>query len=355
MPRFRSALLLVPILACALVTTPRARAGSPLPSGVADAAGRTGYFTMVRGHLEAIDLQTGDTLWRNDKAHRAVALVADRLFAFTSPGAPVRILALDTRAKGEVVYETEPVPFPEWCALRDEPGQSFRWLTRQQKEYLEVFWEARAWYAGRERATPEREAAARKSAGGMLRIHLLTGKLTVVPADFPAAPSVVPPVSVRESVRWSGQLEGIIYAAGIDQAGGGQTATLRAWNAKTSQELPARTILTGRRLHIVAGLGEKHLFLRDTTPSPADAPAVVHWHVWSLERGAVVGTIPYEPGTHAGAVVAGRVFLVKVEPIPGSLDRPFAQPRTLQALDPRTGKLLWERPIEGKMTAPPPP
>lgn len=354
MARFRIPLLLLPLLACALVTTPRARAHSPLPAGLADAAGRTGYLTMVRGHLEALDLQTGDTLWRNERAHRAVALAGDRLFAFTRPGKEVRLLALDTRARGELVYETDPLPLPAWCALRDEPGQSFRFVARHQPEYLEVYWEARAWYAGREKVTPEREATARKTAGGLLRVHLLTGKVEVTPSDFPAANSVLPPVTLRESVRWSGLVEGFIHAITVEQTRTGQAAVARAWNAQTQQELPARPILTGRRLQVVSGLGDKFLFLRDTVPSPADPQPVVAWHVWSLERGAVVGKIPYEPGTHAGTLIAGRVFFVKIEPVPGALDKPFAQPRTLQALDPTTGKLLWERPIEGKMAAPPP-
>jgi hypothetical protein len=352
----RLSLLLVPILACAFITTNRARANSPLPSGLADAAGRTGYLTMTRGQVEAIDLQTGDTLWKCDAAHRALLIVGDRLFAFTRPGDKVRIVALDVRAKGEVVLETDPLPLPSWSALRDEPGQSFRWQARTQAEYLEVFWEARAWYAGRERATPEREAAARKQAGGLLRIHLLTGRVQATSAEFPATPAALPPVALRESVRWSGAMDGWIFALVVDQNSVGQTATLRTWNAKTNQEAPARTILKGRRLQVVPGLGDRHLFLRDSLPSPADMQTEpVRWHIWSLDRGEVVGKVPYEPGSHAGTVVGPRAYFVKVEPVPGSLDRPFAQPRTLQAHDAITGKLLWERPIEGKMTAPPPP
>jgi hypothetical protein len=348
--------LLLPILACVVLTAPRVRASTPLPSGIADSAGRTGYFTMVRGHLEALDLQTGDTLWRSDAAHRALAIVGDRLFAFSKPGEKVRIVALDLRARGEVIFETDPLLLPAWSALRDEPGQSFRWVARAGPEYLEVYWEARAWYAGRERSTPEREAAARKSAGGLLRVNLLTGRVQVSSAEFPSTPLALPPVTLRESIRWSGGLDGWIFALVVDQTSAGQSAILRTWNAANSQESAARTILTGQRLQVIASLGGRHLFLRDTVPSPADTPtAPVRWHIWSLDRGEIVGKIPYEPGSHAGAMVGGRAFFVKVEPIPGSLDRPFTQPRTLQAMDPLSGKLLWERPIEGKVTAPPPP
>src|SRR5262245_60060296 len=109
-------LLLLPVLAIALATTPMLRANVPLPSGLADPAGRTGFFTMVRGHVEAIDLTTGDTLWASDKAHRPLLVVGDRLYAFGKDGDKVRIVGLDLLAKGELVFHTEALPLPAWSA-----------------------------------------------------------------------------------------------------------------------------------------------------------------------------------------------------------------------------------------------
>ena len=39
----------------------------------------------------------------------------------------------------------------------------------------------------------------------------------------------------------------------------------------------------------------------------------------------------------------------------GPIDRPFVPPRLLQAIDLKTGKLIWERPVEGKQLLPPVP
>lgn len=355
MTRLRGVLVL-PVLAFALATTPLLRANVPLPSGLADPAGRTGFFTMVRGHVEAIDLTTGDTLWANEKAHRPLVVVADRLYALGKAGDTVHLVGLDLLAKGDVVLKTDALPLPGWSALRDEPGQAFRWQARVVPDHLEVHWEARAWYAGREKATPEREAAARKQASGLIRVHLLTGRIQTSPAEFPQATQPLPPATLKESIRWSGVFEQWLFAVTVDQTSAGQSATLRSWVAKTGEELPARPLLTGRRLQVMSGLGERHLFVREALPSPADANRTpVRWHIWGLERGDVVGRVPYEPGCQPGAVVGNRVLFVKTEPFGGKLDGPVVQPRVLRAVELTTGKVAWERPIEGKPTAPPTP
>ncbi len=352
----RSTLLVLPVLVLAVTTPSPLRANLPLPAGLADAAGRTGFFTMIRGHLEAIDLATGDTLWSSDRAQRALLIVGDRLFALSKSGGKVRILGLDLLAKGGVTMTSDPLPLPAWSALRDEPGQSFRWQARVVPEYLEVHWEARAWYAGRAKATAQSEAAARKHASGLLRVHLLTGEVQASPAEFPQTPPALPPATLRGSIRWSAAIEQWLFAVVVDQTSTGQSASLRSWLLKTGQELPARPILSGRRLQVVPGLSERYLFVREALPSPAEATAdPVRWQVWSLERGALIGRVPYEPGTLPGTVVGNRVLFVKSEPFGARLNEPHTQPRVLRAVDLTTGKIAWERPIEGKPVAPPTP
>jgi hypothetical protein len=53
------------------------------------------------------------------------------------------------------------------------------------------------------------------------------------------------------------------------------------------------------------------------------------------------------------AVLGPRVVYLVAGPIPGPLDRPFVQPRTLKGLDLKSCKVLWERPIQGKRILPP--
>src|SRR5205823_4768852 len=52
-----------------------------LPCGVADAAGRTGYLSNPGGGIDAVDLLTGDLLWKSDEAQRPLLVVGGRLYA----------------------------------------------------------------------------------------------------------------------------------------------------------------------------------------------------------------------------------------------------------------------------------
>jgi len=49
------------------------------------------------------------------------------------------------------------------------------------------------------------------------------------------------------------------------------------------------------------------------------------------------------------------VFYLISGPFKGPINRPFVRSRSLKAFDLKAGKPLWERPVEGKLCAPPAP
>ena len=48
------------------------------------------------------------------------------------------------------------------------------------------------------------------------------------------------------------------------------------------------------------------------------------------------------------ALVGPRVFYLLSGPVRGPLHKSLLLPRSLRAVDVKTGKTLWERPVEGK-------
>src|SRR5438067_42734 len=76
----------------------------PLPGGMADSAGRTGYIASLNHGIEAIDLRTGDVLWSSYEAEVPLILSQDRLYAQSGTKRNrLRVLIYDLTRKGEVI------------------------------------------------------------------------------------------------------------------------------------------------------------------------------------------------------------------------------------------------------------
>src|SRR4051812_44613133 len=87
-----------------LSAPPRSGAGMvPLPLGVADVSGRTGFVQNSTGGIDALDLLTGDRLWSSDQARIPVLVVGDRLYGLL-PLAPnqVRVVGFDLLERGKI-------------------------------------------------------------------------------------------------------------------------------------------------------------------------------------------------------------------------------------------------------------
>ena len=182
------------ILACCLpalvaqekkgVTAPRQLPGG----GVADPAGKTGFFPNTSGGIDALDLATGKLLWSSKDANRPLLATADRLFAQKRAS----LFVLDIAQEGKTVREAKPIAFPGWVSVETDYGRSYRGSTRLDGDTLLLSWEAGASYAGGARPTPEIEKRERKSASGVARLDGKTGKLDALDADEMAAGKFFP-------------------------------------------------------------------------------------------------------------------------------------------------------------------
>jgi hypothetical protein len=360
--RTAAATLCCCVLAGALA--PPARAGGaglavrpvPLPGGVADPAGRTGFFANATGGVSAVDLTTGDVLWETAEAEHPVLAAGDRLYAVAGLGrSRLRVLALDPGRAGACVLESDPVQFPSWVVVGGAPHHGFAAAWRLERGQLVLTWEADVLEPPP--VPPDARPPAREHARGEARVDLRTGRVSAGPAP-PADELPLPKEIEKKVVRWQGVVGGEFKALVLDEAGREQRAVLRSWDRAGRTEGPARELARGRRLVVRPTLDEHFLCVRDAAPSPDQKSAEdadrYAWSIFSVATGQRVARLPYDPGTQAVALLGTRAYCLVCGRVPPALGRPFVQPRSVRAVDLVRGKAMWERPLEGKPYAPPP-
>lgn len=156
-----------------------------IPGGVADRAGKVGYVQSVKGGVDALDLTTGKVLWSFGEFARPVALVTKGLVVQIpekGKANAVRLVVLDLARKGEAKKSVSKlIEFPDWVSVGTEYGRAFTSSARVDSQgRVILLWDARAWYAGGARPTPEVEKAARKNASGIFRVHVDTEAVEVL-------------------------------------------------------------------------------------------------------------------------------------------------------------------------------
>jgi hypothetical protein len=183
------------VVLCAATLGPAQEKTVPrhLPGGgVADPAGKSCFFPNTSGGIDALDLGTGNLLWTSKDANRPLLATENRLFAQQGNTNEVRVLVLDSSKEGKRVFESQPIIFPDWVSVQVAYGRSFRSSARVDIKGFWLSWEARAFYAGGARPTPQIEKAARKEASGVARVDLDTGKIKPLDADKIAAGKFFP-------------------------------------------------------------------------------------------------------------------------------------------------------------------
>jgi hypothetical protein len=370
-------LLLVVVQTASAAELPRP---TPLPGGFVDATGQIGVFNTPRGGVQAVELATGKSFWQSQQAQRPLFVSDQRLFALAAVQAPVvrglcfewrpqcqgphngfRLVAFDLAQFGQVALESETVALPEWASLDEAHDRScaLRWSIENGR--LIVAWEANAWYGGLIRKTPQEEAAYGRHAEGCVRFDLETGAFETLAAQAPpvASPAFPLPKELeRRVVRWQKTTAKQQLVLIMDEGPGQQTLSLHTFDLATRQRLGVKALLSGQRLTVLPTLDEQYLCLRDPVPSPEiqarDEQAVVQWSIFRADDGQCIAQVPFEPGTTTAAVYGSRVYFLISQRIDGLMDRPFVVPRSLRAVDLKTGTTQWEQPVGGKPSAPPP-
>jgi outer membrane protein assembly factor BamB len=326
--------------------------------GLADAEGKRAFVPGAKGGIDALDLETGKVLWNSREAERPLAVVDAKLLAYRpvkdKPNAVV-VVTLDVGDKGKALRESDPVVFPDWANVGLAHGRSFTTSARVEGDALWLRWQARAWYVRGADPTEEDEKAARKDADGAARVDLRTGQVEMLDADrMPPEPGpklsaelikaaarpVYDSFGTRNLVRTVGNL-----AVVIDRRKG--ELILSRWELGTGKPLDAVTLVDAPAFLWHFAPGGRILVhpysLKDPLPVQYDV-----WRVFDLSTGKQFGEFANDHGTEITTALGPRAYYVTVAPPRKPDDE--SRPRTLKAVDLKTGKVVWQHPIEPRRT-----
>lgn len=146
--------------------------------GILDPGEKAGYFPNPTGGIDALKLATGAVLWSSKEANRPLFATENRLYAMKGGGNKIRIVALETGKAGRLLFESSPIPLPEWASVDVTYGRKFHAGARLSPTELFLIWEAQAFYAGGAAPPPELLERSRKNAKGVARIDADHGKVT---------------------------------------------------------------------------------------------------------------------------------------------------------------------------------
>jgi hypothetical protein len=324
----------------------------PLPTGVADPAGKIGNVVGIKGHIEAIDLEKGELLWEATVPAQPLIVFDTSLAALMKvPGKPNtgRIIVLDVKEKGKKVFESEPVVFPTWVRIPQALGWRFSSQASVFKGELILKWQAYSNSPG----DPDG-----KEASGVARVNLSTGNVTMVDSDKPPDDSKLLPASLKEVLSeryWAvtawkttpfviGQT---VSALSVEERQvDGSRMSLKRWDLKTGKPLETVELLKGKRLWAQASAEGKYLFVRQIVMKDQSYSGEYTWWVFALDTGKLVAKHPFEGLLEKTTVLGGRLYYQTR----GQTTRKqgeWVQPREIQVVDLQNGKLLWSRPLEG--------
>ncbi|MBY0526868.1 MAG: hypothetical protein K2R98_25975 [Gemmataceae bacterium] len=192
MRRIVGGLVLLLLATHGLAAGPDIQTPVDLPGGVTDADGKVGYFTSPKGGIVAVDLEKGTVLWDSKAVNKPLVAANKRLIGLVGvkdKANAIRVVTLDTEAKGKLVSESDMLTLPDWVTAgegRDVPnvaGKSFVTHGHFEDGSLLLVYRASSRYYGGARPTEEILKAAMKDKAGEFRVDLKSGKIKELPGE----------------------------------------------------------------------------------------------------------------------------------------------------------------------------
>jgi len=283
---------------------------------VVDAASGVAYVMSREGGIDALDLTSGNVMWKSRDAAKPLALVDGVLVAQARPreNGKLILLALDAR-KGSARRQTEiDIPKALRANVADGPSQTFR---------------ARAYPAGKSSVVITWEADN----------ALPQGYLPAVPGE---PTNDVEAKRAAEAAAALGRPQR--GAVRLDLAAG--SSAQMSWDEAQKAVPAVREIAqkgTGSVARQLVSLDGRHVLTSEPSPE-ARLWTPYRWTVTDAS-GARIGTLD-APVSMAPFVVSGSRILYVAQPsvrVEGG--KTIQEPLSLQALDLRTGTKLWSVPV----------
>jgi hypothetical protein len=353
----RAAALLALALLGAQAIPPRGAAAATveeptyIPAGVVDAQGTVGCLRTPEGGVEAVDLETGRSLWRSAAPARALSIARDRaLLLEERAGRGLRVAAYAAR-EGRLMraYDLATLALPAWASLAEaRAGREwtvFEVTARLTGEALEIGYDAT-----RRRVSGFAAPGVIAQVQGAVTVRLDSGRVEADPGSVPPQPPLperVPPIPGVRFVSVHARTPDATLVmvgpppniAGPPAAGNRRFAfevsqdtkvvIVHRWSAPGDDGEPPLRLEHGQATDTIwATLDRGHVLLRRAYEQ--------RWYdLYSLETGKPTGRLERPADV---AVVGPRIFWTTCE-TSGRL--------ALNVTDVGSGRRLWRRIVRG--------
>lgn len=308
------------------------------------------YLMAPGGEVEAIDVRTGDSVWRSAAAAKPLAIQGNRFVAQAVAKRPgvLPIVVLDLSNSGRTPPAIE-VPLPaDVFAFVDQPlGSSFEAEARIEGDAVVISWSFLEQVVSSVAPAPG-TSPIRRRAEGSARIDTESGEVqTIEGSSAPPSPILPPPL---QQMFEEGELHrppvraGSVLSAPTTRVieGGDRQVVLRRWTAETGEELSDVVLFNGRPRAIVASADNRHIVIASSSDrAEAGEWERYQWSVFSMDSGELVGNLHW----HTSATwfcVLDRTLLTITQPFSRRVEsRIDEQPPALRAINLATGVQSW--------------
>jgi hypothetical protein len=338
------------------------------PDGVIDPGRRTAFVSTPKGGIQAIRLEDGKVLWTNDEVVARPWLVAGaRLVAQGE-----RLVVLDISSKGKLLRRCDAPAYPK-VEVPDRCTVSFNlWDPHVAGDNLEAKWYAVA-AIDRSKGRPFPFAAwtaFNKAAPiGTVKVHLDTGRVEtqtdkkradvtagLIPKEADPAQRTPAELPAKLTPVWQqyhkdqngritvvdGRLVGVSLTVEKGTPDYLKKVVLNAWDLKTAKAADPVELVRDKAIAIANVLltaDRRHAGVVFSTSALT---------IYSLANGKVVAKDVKGVSSPENTFVDGmRLYSVEATGKQGG--------RTLRAIDLKSGKPLWDRPVQPRSTVPLPP
>lgn len=226
--------------------------------GVRDPLARRGFIPLAPATVVAVDLATGDVLWRQSRIGRPVAATALQLVTLASRG-DAFVLRLFDAETGRDMGMVEPTPWPHW-ADEGRRMDAMEVTASEATDGVRLRWQIRYGYSGGAAPSAAVLAEAEREASGELLVNLETGQYSATPPaaapqppptiDAPSVASVEPSVRAGEQTRELAreQIGSRVFTLGVEVRGASRVVVLgfhdaasgASWDTPIGEVGPAR-------------------------------------------------------------------------------------------------------------------
>jgi len=318
-----------------------------LPGGVCDVGGEVGCLRTPEGGVEAVDLETGRSLWSSAAPARALVIARGRAFVLEAPpDGPLRVAAYETHS-GRLArsYELATLTLPAWASPA-EPRDGRQWTqfvatARVAGDMLELRYDAtRMQVSGMQPPGPVARAQ------GLVLLDLGSGRIESRPGPGPAPPPLSEPAPPSSGARWVScharrPGPGLVLAGPPPNVDGaqivGEQRLAFELSPDTRSVIVRRWSASGRRRETPLRLEHGHA--TDAVWMTSDRRHVLlrrayeqEWYdLYSLASGALVGSLKRPADV---AVVDRRVYFTTAGDDGGLV---------VAATETGSGRMLWRR------------